>query len=154
MPFSLDQVVPWGRSFGEYCRMFALTHSDLQKSILACADGPAAFNAELTRRRGAVVSCDPLDCHSPDNIEARIDDCFKTVLERTRLHADAFVWSNEILNVDALGRTRMDSMRLFLNDFHNGKYQGRYVAAELPSLPFRDADFLYNLLSWNQHRLS
>ncbi len=25
MPFSLDQVVPWGRSFDEYCRMFALT---------------------------------------------------------------------------------------------------------------------------------
>jgi hypothetical protein len=35
----------------------------------------------------------------------------------------------------------MDSMRQFLADFPNGKRQGRYVAAELPSLPFRDAEF-------------
>lgn len=49
MPFVLDQVVPWGRSFDEYVRMFALTDADLNRSILGCADGPAAFNAELTK---------------------------------------------------------------------------------------------------------
>ena len=141
MPFSLDQVVPWGRSFGEYCRMFSLTDRDLQRSILGCADGPAAFNAELTRRGGKVVSCDPLYVHSSEEIEARIHECYETVLQQTRLHADEFVWSNEIPDVDALGRTRMDSMWLFLADFPNGKRRGRYVAAELPSLPYRDAEF-------------
>ncbi len=141
MPFSLDQVVPWGRSFDEYCRMFALTGSDLERSILGCADGPAAFNAELTGRGGQIVSCDPLYAFSAEEIEARIHDCFDTVLEQTRLHADEFVWSDEIPDIDALGRTRMKAMRLFLDGFPNGRRQGRYVAAELPSLPFCDGEF-------------
>lgn len=88
-----------------------------------------------------MISCDPIYNHSPDEIRTRIGDCFKTVLEQTRLHAGEFVWSNGIPDVDALGRTRMHSMRLFLDDFHNGKRQGRYVAAELPSLPFQDSEF-------------
>ena len=52
-------------------------------------------------------------------------------------------------------------MRRFLADLPNGKRQGRYVAAELPSLPFRDAEFdlavcshylfLYNTLGVDFH---
>ena len=38
MPFSLDQVVPWGRSFGEYCRMFGLTDGDLARAYKSTVD--------------------------------------------------------------------------------------------------------------------
>ena len=38
--FTLDQVVPWGRSFDEYRRMFALTEEDLDQTIIGCGDGP------------------------------------------------------------------------------------------------------------------
>jgi hypothetical protein len=48
MPFSLDRVVPWGRSLAEYRRMFALTEEQFRMRILGCADGPASFNAEAT----------------------------------------------------------------------------------------------------------
>jgi hypothetical protein len=58
--FTLDQVVPWGRSFDEYCKMFALTPDDLQLRIVGCADGPASFNAEATAAGLSVTSCDPL----------------------------------------------------------------------------------------------
>src|SRR6187401_543475 len=58
--FSLFSVVPWGRSFDEYVRMFALAESDLESRILGCGDGPASFNVEATRRGATVVSCDPL----------------------------------------------------------------------------------------------
>lgn len=58
--FSLDQVEPWGRSFDEYVRMFALTSEDFARPMLGCGDGPGGFNAEATRRGGRVVSCDPL----------------------------------------------------------------------------------------------
>jgi hypothetical protein len=54
--FTLDQVVPWGRSFAEYRRMFALTDAELGLRIIGCGDGPASFNAEATRRGTAVVS--------------------------------------------------------------------------------------------------
>ncbi len=63
--FTLDKVVPWGRSFDEYQQLFALTPADLERRILGCGDGPAAFNAEATRRGARVVSCDPLVCVQP-----------------------------------------------------------------------------------------
>lgn len=40
MSFSLDRIVPWGRSFEEYVAMFALDHEDLGKRILGCANLP------------------------------------------------------------------------------------------------------------------
>ena len=49
--FTLDEVVPWGRSFDEYRLMFALSDMDLELRILGCADGPVSLNAVATRRR-------------------------------------------------------------------------------------------------------
>ena len=70
--FTLDQVVPWGRSFDEYCRMFSLTASDLGLHILGCADGPASFNVEATCQGTRVVSCDPLYRFAGADIQDRI----------------------------------------------------------------------------------
>jgi len=52
MGLALENVVPWGRSYAEYLRMFSLTEKELSVHILGCGDGPAAFNATLTRRGG------------------------------------------------------------------------------------------------------
>jgi hypothetical protein len=71
--FTLTDVVPWGRSFDEYVAMFHLADADLARSILGCGDGPASFNAELTRRGGRVVSADPIYRFSADQIRSRID---------------------------------------------------------------------------------
>ena len=60
MPFSIERVVPWGRSLDEYRAMFSLSEGDLTRRILGCGDGPASFNAELSARGGNVVSVDPL----------------------------------------------------------------------------------------------
>ena len=60
MAFRYENVVPWGRSYEEYLRMFDLRPDDLKGRILGCADGPASFNSELTRRGGRVISADPL----------------------------------------------------------------------------------------------
>lgn len=60
MGVTLNEIVPWGRSFSEYQKMFDLTDSDLEERILGCADGPASFNAGLTAQVGTVVSVDPL----------------------------------------------------------------------------------------------
>lgn len=35
MAFRLESIVPWGRSFGEYLSMFALSKGDLAGRILA-----------------------------------------------------------------------------------------------------------------------
>jgi hypothetical protein len=47
MPFTLADVVPWGRSFDEYVAMFALVQRDFEDAILGCGDGPAAVAREV-----------------------------------------------------------------------------------------------------------
>ena len=88
--FTLDQVVPWGRSFDEYRRMFALTDADLGLKILGCGDGPASFNAEATRRGATVISCDPIYRFDADHIRGRIAITYEQILEQTRQNIDDF----------------------------------------------------------------
>ena len=44
-------------------------------------------------------------------------------------------------SVEGLGKIRMKSMLQFLSDFEQGLEEGRYIAAELPNLPFADNTF-------------
>ena len=138
--FTLDQVVPWGRSFDEYQRMFALTEVDLGLQIVGCGDGPASFNAEATRRGLAVISCDPIYRYDVDQLRERIASTYDEILEQTRRNADEFVWST-IHSVDELGQVRMAAMNDFLDDYPAGRTVGRYIDAELPNLPFSDSAF-------------
>src|SRR5215470_1266862 len=86
--FTLDQVVPWGRSLDEYRRMFALTDGDLQLKILGCADGPASFNAECARRGATVVSMDPLYRLDTQTIRDRIAATYDRMLDETRRNCE------------------------------------------------------------------
>lgn len=101
--FTLEQVVPWGRSFDEYRRMFALEDADLSRRILGCGDGPASFNAEATRRGTTAVSFDPIYRCDVAQLRQRIDATCDTVLDQTRRNLDDFVW-NEIGSVEELGQ--------------------------------------------------
>jgi hypothetical protein len=138
--FALDQVVPWGRSFAEYRRMFALSDADLQLRILGCADGPASFNAESTQRGAAVISIDPLYRLDAGTIRGRIATTYDQMLEQAQRNSQQFVWDT-IQSVEELGRIRMQAMHAFLEDYDLGKRQGRYVDAELPSIAFPDQSF-------------
>jgi hypothetical protein len=138
--FTLDRVVPWGRSFAEYRRMFALTDVDLRVKTIGCGDGPASFNAEATRRGSHVVSCDPIYQYDAAQIQERIAATYDEVLEQTRRNAGDFVWDT-IHSVEELGRVRMAAMNDFLDDYPSGTAEGRYIAAELPHLPFDDSSF-------------
>src|SRR3954464_8962064 len=138
--FALDQVVPWGRSFDEYQRMFALTTADLSHPILGCGDGPASFNFEATSRGIQVTSCDPIYEFDEAQLRQRVEETASEVLEQTRRNAGEFVWST-IASLDHLRDTRMTAMRLFLADFAAGKASGRYRADALPSLPFENDSF-------------
>ncbi len=139
--FSLSSVVPWGRSFDEYVRMFALTEVDLASRILGCGDGPASFNAEATRRGARVVSCDPLYQFDAGQIRQRIDETATEVLEQARRNAHEFVWDDAIPDIETLKQVRMSAMAAFLDDFAISRGDGRYVNAGLAALPFDDGAF-------------
>lgn len=152
MAFTLQQVVPWGRTLDEYVRMFSLTEDDLRKTILGCGDGPASFNAEFTTRRdaagggGRVVSVDPVYTFTRDELAGRVRETYDTVLEQTRKNRDNFLW-NDFSNPDEMGQARMAAMRTFLADYDAGKAAGRYVCAEVPDLPFGNDAFDLALVS-------
>ena len=103
MAFKYEEAVPWGRSFDEYRRMFDLTAEDLGKSILGCADGPSSFNAELSTKGRRVISCDPLYQFTKDEIRARIDATYDTVIGQTGDNKEKFVW-DVIPAIEDLGR--------------------------------------------------
>ncbi|MDX1382980.1 MAG: SAM-dependent methyltransferase [Thermoanaerobaculia bacterium] len=140
MAFHYRDVVPWGRSYEEYVRMFDLGEEELARRILGCGDGPASFNAELSRCGGRMVSADPLYGLEREAIERRIDETFDLVMSQTERERDRFVW-REIRDVEHLAATRMAAMRAFLADYEQGRAQGRYLAAELPELPFADGEY-------------
>lgn len=138
--FTLDAVVPWGRSFDEYQRMFALSERDLELKILGCGDGPASFNVEASRRGSRVVSCDPIYQWSASDIRGRVGETYEQIIGQTRRNADEFVWTS-IPSVEELGRRRMAAMEAFLDDYDAGKAEGRYINGSLPVLPFVDDAF-------------
>lgn len=140
MAYIYESAVPWGRSFDEYVQMFRLSDADLRLRILGCADGPAAFNAGLAEQGRAVVSCDPLYQFSTAQIQTRIDETYDNVIAQTYLNLERFVWTT-IPSVEALGHKRRAAMNAFLADYDRGRSEGRYVPAELPSLPFPSGTF-------------
>lgn len=140
MAFTLDKVVPWGRSFEEYILMFSLSEEDLRKRILDCGAGPASFNSILTCRGGNVVSVDPIYKFSASEIRQRIEETYEEILEQIKKNMHEFVW-NHISSVEELGRVRMKAMEEFLSDYPSGLKEGRYIEAGLPVLPFQDNEF-------------
>jgi hypothetical protein len=146
MSMKLSEVIPRGRSFEEYARMFALTGEDLAGTILGCGDGPASFNAVATARGHRVVSCDPIYALSASEIERRVEECYDAVISQVKWNPDGFVWTH-FRDPDHLGECRLAAMRRFLADFEKGMQEGRYVAASLPALPFADGQFSLALVS-------
>ena len=140
MAIRYDGVVPWGRSFDEYQRMFALTEQDLNLRIIGCGDGPSEFNAHMFKHGRRMVSCDPLYKLSAGQIKARIDEVYDDILEQARRNHDRFVWTL-VKSPEELGRIRMAAMKIFLADYDLGRQAGRYVAAELPNCRFEETSF-------------
>lgn len=140
MGFILEKIVPWGRSHDEYLNMFGLTEADRDLRILGCGDGPAAFNAEWTQRGGSIVSIDPLYVFDASQIESRIAESYETVMAQMRKNQSDYVWST-ISSVEELGLARLSAMNTFLSDYETGRKRGRYIAGELPRLPFAGGAF-------------
>lgn len=140
MGFTLEKIVPWGRSYDEYVSMFGLTEVDLGLRILGCGDGPAAFNAVLTKRGGNIVSVDPIYVFDAEQIRGRISETYETVMAQMRNNQSDYLWG-AIPSVEQLGSLRMSAMETFLADSDAGKNEGRYIPGELPSLPFENGQF-------------
>jgi hypothetical protein len=146
MPVKLAGIVPWGRSFDEYVRMFALSETDLNRSVLDCAAGPSSFNAEMRRRGKSVTSIDPIYEFSTDQIRSRVQAVRDSMMEQVRREPGQFVWEF-IRSPEHLEQMRMGAMEIFLDDYASDQPHERYRAQSLPKLDFASSAFELALCS-------
>src|SRR5262245_18250979 len=140
MTFTLDKVVPWGRSLDEYRRLFDLSDDDLTRAILGCGDGPASFHSELTSLGHRDVSCDPIYVFSGVQIAQRVSETYDAIIGQVKQAPQNYIW-DYFRDADHLGRHRLATMKRFLADFDTGRVEGRYLAESLPALSFADGQF-------------
>lgn len=136
----LNDVVPWGRTLQEYQWMFDLSPSDLDVKILGCGDGPASFNAEMTKLGHSVTSIDPIYQFSAGQIKQRVQDAYAPIISQVKQNPDRYVWKN-FKDADELGKARLAAMELFLLDYEVGRAEKRYSAQALPKLDFANHQF-------------
>lgn len=140
MVMKLDKVVPFGRSLDEYRLMFALTGDDFEKEILGVGDGPASFNAEMSRLGNYAISIDPLYAFRGRDIERQFHAVVDDVISQVRATPEDWVWGYH-RSLEQLRENRVTVLANFLSDYAAGKQEGRYVAGELPGLVCEDDRF-------------
>jgi hypothetical protein len=146
MAMQLERVVPLGRSLDEYVKMFNLTATDLQRTILSVGDGPASFNAEGTKLGYQIKSTDPLYVFSAEQIQTRFDAVIDNIIGQVRRTPEDWVWTYHA-SVEALRTSREQTTERFCADYEAGRTEGRYEVAELPNLPYSDQQFDLGLSS-------
>ena len=140
MVMELDKVVPFGRSFDEYRKMFTLSNKELEGKILGVGDGPASFNAEGTKAGWDITSIDPIYQFTGAEIKQRFDKVVDNIIDQIIATPDNWVWSYHG-SPQALKANRIKALELFLADYSQGKQEGRYLNRELPHLDFDDRSF-------------
>jgi hypothetical protein len=120
--------------------MFNLSEHDLSSGLLDCGGGPSGFTAEVSARGHRAVSVDPIYRHSGREIRARFDATAGPMLAQVRATPDDWVWRYH-RDPDHLMANRQAALERFLADYEDGLRGGRYVVAELPSLPFAAGSF-------------
>ncbi|MFF2080291.1 methyltransferase domain-containing protein [Kitasatospora sp. NPDC058162] len=126
------------RSFAEYRAMFALTDRDLDQRILDCPGGAASFVAEAGRRGIDAVAADRE--YAVHRVELGLlverESRFKREL---LLQETADFTPSWYADTDDLIRQWTANARLFRADI--AARPERYVAGELPELPFPESSF-------------
>lgn len=143
---NLEKVVPFGRSFAEYEKMFMLGTDDLAKRIVGIGDGPASFNAEMYARGHEVVSVDPIYVHTAQQIESQFYEVVDNIIAQVRATPCDWVWTHH-RSPEHLKENRVNALRQFVRDYESETASGRYVVGALPALDFSDGAFELALCS-------
>jgi SAM-dependent methyltransferase len=141
----LDRIVLLGRTFEEYRRFFLLELDELiGKKVLDVAGGVSSFCAEASDLGIKVTAFDPIYSLSPEKIRERSDLDLESVYRLIGL-APTYRWGF-YKNPEYMRGLRERAFAIFLPDFKINPR--RYVAGELPRLPFADGEFDLTLVSY------
>lgn len=148
MPFIMKNVVPWGRTLDEYRKMFSLSDAELEGHIACFGDGVASFNAECDMQGGHVTSFDPVYRFSCDRLELVLEEAKRRLIEKTCHEGHGNDRSGVERDINELQKRHMTAVEIFMDDFEEGKKQGRYIDYELPyRIPCPDNRFDLGLSS-------
>lgn len=143
----LDRIAFIGRTYYEYVHMFDLDEHMLKEArVLDCPSGASSFTAEGVRRGHDIRACDLL--YSLGHAELLDKACADTAyaLEQAHKVEDLYDWGF-YGSAKAHGEERLRALMKFSAGFREGAGKGRYIAAELPRLPFKDGSFTVVLCS-------
>lgn len=131
------------RSFAEYTAMFDLP-APLPASILDCCAGGSGFTAAAAARGVDAVALDPAYAMAPGELSEHVRKSNTGGTQMVVDNEDAFVWGwyGSRARRDEL---RAEAAELFVEDLTS--HPERYVAGELPALPFADGRFELALCS-------
>jgi SAM-dependent methyltransferase len=141
----LDRVVLLGRTFEEYRRYLLLEpHELIGKRVLDVAGGISSFCAEANNLGIKVTACDPIYSLSREKIRDQSDPDLESVYRSIGL-VPTYRWGF-YKNPDYMRALREHASAIFFSDFKS--HPQRYVAGELPRLPFADDEFDLTLVSY------
>lgn len=142
----LDRVVLLGRTWDEYCRFFALDPAALRgQAILDVAAGVGSFAAEASAQGLDVTAFDPIYDQPWEAIRDRCEPDLESVASRIG-QATTYKWDFYRTPEHMRHLRRLASER-FLEDYRRHG-RARYVAGQLPGLPFADRRFDLTLVSY------
>ena len=122
--------------------------------MLDVAGGVSSFGAEANARGIRVTSFDPIYSLSADEIAARSEPDLEAVYREIG-KVPTYRW-NYYKTPERMREFRERAYSTFVSDYRN--HPERYVAGELPNLPFADSSFDLTLVSYflfaYQNRLS
>lgn len=137
--YEIEEFACIGRTLPEYRRMFALDlDAWVGQRVLDCPAGACSFVAEASERGVEAVGVDRLYDRSTAALAARCAADIDTAMAALDGVEGLYRWEFYD-DVDELRSYRERAASRFLHDYAHEP--GRYVAAELPSLPFPDGVF-------------
>ena len=141
----LDRVVLLGRTFEEYRRYFLLQPGDLSgKRVLDVAGGVSSFCAEANKLGTEVIAFDPIYGLSAHKVRERSQADLEAVY-RSIGRVPTYRWGF-YKHPDYMRTLRERASGIFFTDFEI--HPERYVAGQLPHLPFGDCEFDLTLVSY------
>ncbi len=105
--------------------------------VLDCPAGPASFVATATERGINATGVDVLYHDPPPMLSERCDDAIEETADQLRSARELFLWDYYGSVEDRVALLERAASR-FLAEYPSGRTDSRYVAAELPRLPFAD----------------
>ncbi|SFL70709.1 hypothetical protein SAMN04487943_103206 [Gracilibacillus orientalis] len=135
----LNRIIFIGRIYQEYLNMFSLSESELKgKKILDCPAGACSFTAVGNKSGLDITACDIAYDHSVESLKQKGLQDIEHAMEHMEKAKSNYKW-DYFSDIAGLKKNRLSALHDCTNDMK--KSTEKYIAVNLPSLPFKDGEF-------------